>query len=60
MVIRMVEEEEVSAIVLVCQVPIHPGLDDGGKRSGVILVGLHGSQRQAGEGGGGGTAPRGR
>ncbi len=60
MVIRMVEEEEVSAIVPVCQVPIHPGVDDRGKRSGVTLVGLRGSQRQAGEGGGGGAAPQGQ
>ncbi len=42
MVIRMVEEEEVSAVVLVCQVPIHPGIDNGGKRSSVMLVGLLG------------------
>ncbi len=38
--IRMVEEEEVSAVVLVRQVPIHPQVDDGGKRSGVTSVGL--------------------
>jgi hypothetical protein len=58
----MVEEEEVSAVVLVCQAPIHPGVgvDEGGKRSGVALVGLHGSQRQAEEGGGGGAAPQGQ
>ena len=60
MVIHVAEEEEVSTVILVCQVPIHPGVDDGGKRSGVALVGLCGSQRQAGEGGGGGAAPRGR
>ncbi len=46
-VICMVEKEEVGAVVLVHQVPIHPGVDDGGKRSGVALVGLRGSQRQA-------------
>jgi hypothetical protein len=45
-----------TAVVLVCQVPIHPGVDDGGKRRGVTLVGLRGSQRQAGKGGGGGAA----
>jgi hypothetical protein len=55
-VVRVVEEEEVGAIVLVRQVPIHPGVDDGGKRRGVTLVGLCGSQRQAGGGGGGGAA----
>jgi hypothetical protein len=49
--------EEVGAVVLVRQVPNHPGVDDGGKRSGVTLVGLCGSQRQAGEGGGGGAVP---
>jgi hypothetical protein len=38
---------------------IHPGVDDGGKRSGMMLVGLLDSQHQAGEGGGGGAAPRG-
>jgi hypothetical protein len=27
----MVEEEEVSAVVLICQVLIHPGVDDGGR-----------------------------
>ncbi len=58
-VIRMVEEEEVGAVVLVCKVPIHPGADDGGKRSGVASVGLRGSQRQAEEGGGGGAALQG-
>jgi hypothetical protein len=56
-VIRVVEDEEVSAVVLVHQVPIHPGVDDGGKRRGLRLVGLLGSQLQAGEGGGGGAAP---
>ncbi len=53
----MMEEEDVRAIVLTHQVLIQPGVDDGGKRSGVTLVGLCGSQRQAGEGGGGGAAP---
>jgi hypothetical protein len=42
MVVRMVEEEEVGAVALVCQVPIYPGVDNGGKRSSVMLVGLHG------------------
>jgi hypothetical protein len=56
-VILVVEEEEVSAVVLVCQVLIQLGVDDGGKRSSVRLVGLLGSQRQAREGGGGGAAP---
>ncbi len=58
-VVRTVEEEEVHTIVFDCQVIIRPGVDDGGKRSGVILVRLRGRQRQAGEGGGGGAAPRG-
>ncbi len=58
MVICMVVEEEVSAIVLLCQVQIHSRVDNGGKRSGVTLVGLRGSQRQAGEGGGGGATPQ--
>jgi hypothetical protein len=35
----MVEEEEISTIVLICQVLIHPRVDDGGKRSGMTLVG---------------------
>jgi hypothetical protein len=48
--VRVVEEDEVGAIALVCQVPILPEVDDGGKRSGVTLVGLCGCQRQAGEG----------
>jgi hypothetical protein len=55
--VRVVEEDEVGAVALVCQVPIHPGVDNGGKRSGVTLVGLRGSQRQAGKGGEGGAAP---
>ncbi len=55
-VVCVVEEEEVGIIVLVCQVPIQPGVDNGGKRSGVALVKLDGSQLQAGEGGGGGAA----
>jgi hypothetical protein len=38
-VICMVKEEEVCAIVLICLVPIQPGVYDGGKRSGVMLVG---------------------
>ncbi len=58
-VVRVVEEEEVGAVVLVGQVPIHPGVDDGGKRSSMTLVELGGRQCQAGEGGGGGAAPRG-
>ncbi len=52
----MVEEEEVRNFVLICQVLIQPGVDDGGKRSSVTLVGLRGKQRQAGKGGGGGMA----
>ncbi len=35
----MGEDEEVCAIVLICQVLIQPGVDDGGKRSGMTLVG---------------------
>ncbi len=31
-VVRMVEDEEVRAIVLIRQVLIQPGMDDGGKR----------------------------
>ncbi len=38
------------AIVVIRQVLIHPGVDNGGKRSGVMLVGLRGRQCQAGEG----------
>jgi hypothetical protein len=56
----MVKEEEVGAIVLVRQVPIHPGVDDGGTSRDVVLVGLRGHQRQAEEGGGGRAAPRGQ
>jgi hypothetical protein len=56
-VIRAVEEEEVRTIVLGCQAPIRPGVDDGGWSSGVRLVGLCGRQRQAGEEGGVGAAP---
>ncbi len=59
-VVHVVEEEEVRAVVLICQVRIQPGVDNGGKRSGVTSVGLRGRQCQAGEGGGGGAAPRGQ
>ncbi len=48
--VRVVEEDEVGAVALVRQVPILPGVDDEGKRSGVTSVGLCGYQRQAGEG----------
>jgi hypothetical protein len=51
----MVEEKEVPAVVLICQALIQLGVDDGGKRSSVTLVGLCGRQGQAGEGGGGGA-----
>jgi hypothetical protein len=54
----MEEEEEVCAVVLIPQVLIQPGVDDGGKRSSVTLVGLRGRQCKAGEGGGGGVAPQ--
>ncbi len=37
------------AVVLIRQVLIQPGVDDGGKRSGVTWVGLRGRKRQAGE-----------
>ncbi len=37
------------AVVLICQVLIQPGVDDGGKRSGVMSVGLRGRKRQAGD-----------
>ncbi len=56
MVVRVVEEEEVHAVVLICQVLIQLGVDNGGKRSSLTLVGLRGRQRQAREGGGGGAA----
>ncbi len=46
---------KVRAVVLIRQVLIQPGVDDGGKRSGVTLVGLRGRHCQAGEGGGGGA-----
>ncbi len=48
--VRVMEEDEVGAVALVYQVLILPGVDAGGKRSGVTLVGLCGCQRQAGEG----------
>jgi hypothetical protein len=48
-VICMVEEEEVCAIVLICQVLIQPGVDDGGKRSGVMLVGYVADNIRLGE-----------
>jgi hypothetical protein len=47
-------------VVFICQVLIQSGVDNWGKRSGVTLVGLGGRQCQAGEGGGGGAAPRGQ
>ncbi len=37
------------AILLIHQVLIQPRVDDGGKRSSVMLVGLRGRKRQAGE-----------
>ncbi len=55
--ILVVEEDKVGAIALICQVPIHPGVNDGGKRSGLTLVKLRGSRCQAGEEGGGGAVP---
>jgi hypothetical protein len=45
MVVRTVEEEQVRTVVFDHQVTIRPGLDDGGKRSGVTLVRLCGRQR---------------
>ncbi len=60
MVVRMVEEEEVQAIVLIRQVTIQSGVGDGGKRSNVTLVELPGRQGQSGEGGGGGAALQGQ
>ncbi len=50
MVVCLVEEEEVRGVVLLYRVQIQPGVDDGGKRSGVTLVGLHGRLRHSGEG----------
>jgi hypothetical protein len=58
-VLPVVEEDEVRTIVFDCQVTIQPGVDDGGKRSSVTSVRLRGRQRQAGDGGGEGAAPRG-
>jgi hypothetical protein len=55
MVICVVEEEEICAVVLIHQVLIQLGVDNGGKRSSMMLVGLRGRQRQAGEGGGEGA-----
>ncbi len=37
------------AIVIIHQVLIQPEVNDGGKRSGVTLVGLHGRKHQAGD-----------
>jgi hypothetical protein len=59
MVKCIVEEEEIRAVVLICQVLTQPGVDDGGKRDSMTLVGLGDRQRQAGEGGGGGAASQG-
>ncbi len=44
------EEEEVHAIALICQVLIQPGVDDGGKRSGVMLVGYLADNLRRGKG----------
>ncbi len=57
-VICVVEEEEICTVALICQILIQLGVDDGGKRSSVTLVGLRGRQCQAGEGGGGGAVLR--
>jgi hypothetical protein len=46
----------VHAVVLIRKVLIQPGVDYGGKRSGLTSVGLRGRQRQAGGEGGGGAA----
>ncbi len=59
-VVRAVKEEEVRAVVLGRQVSNQPGVDNRGKRSNAMLVGLRGQQHQAGEGGGVGAAPQGR
>jgi hypothetical protein len=40
---------KVRAVVLIHQVLIQPGVDDGGKRSVMMLVGLSGRKHQAGE-----------
>jgi hypothetical protein len=42
MAVHVVEEEEVRAVVLIHQVLIQLGVDNGGKRSSVTLVGLCG------------------
>jgi hypothetical protein len=58
MVLCVVEEEEVRTVVLMRQILIQLGVDDGWKRSSVAFVGLRNRQRQAEEGGGGGAAPQ--